>query len=90
VVDLLGRRPSGRLEARVVGGFDGNHGEFYGVDHDNGRPVKVRFTWNKVHGDHARWEQAFSCDGRTWETNWTADFARADTATTCEAERPRR
>jgi hypothetical protein len=24
------------------------------------------------------WEQAFSADGgETWETNWTADFARA-------------
>jgi hypothetical protein len=25
------------------------------------------------------WEQAFSADGRhSWETNWTADFTRAD------------
>src|SRR4029450_9845164 len=50
----------GRVEAPGVGGFDGNHGEFYGEDKDKGRAVKVRFTWNKVDHDHARWEQAFS------------------------------
>ncbi|HEU0179164.1 MAG TPA: hypothetical protein VFV58_33275 [Blastocatellia bacterium] len=81
---------SGKMEPPVVGGFDGNHGEFYGEDQDNGRPVKVRFTWNKLDRDHARWEQAFSYDNRTWETNWTADFVRADPATTCEAGRPKR
>src|SRR6185369_15610750 len=38
----------GKLETPVVGGFDGEHGEFYGEDVDGGRPVKVRYTWNKV------------------------------------------
>ncbi len=80
----------GTLDAPLVGGFEGNHGEFYGEDKDNGRPVKVRFIWNKIDRDHARWEQAFSYDDRSWETNWTADFQRADTAATCEAGRPRR
>jgi hypothetical protein len=32
---------TGRLEAPVVGGFDGDHGEFYGEDVEGGRPVKV-------------------------------------------------
>lgn len=33
----------------------------------------------------------FSPDhNRTWETNWTADFTRADTSKTCESGRPRR
>jgi hypothetical protein len=81
---------SGKLEAPVLGGFDGDHGEFYGEDVDNERPVKVRYTWNKLDRDHARWEQAFSYDDRTWETNWTADFTRANTATTCEGGRPKR
>jgi hypothetical protein len=81
---------SGKMEPPVVGGFDGNHGEFYGEDQDNGRPVKVRYMWNKLDRDHARWEQAFSYDNRTWETNWTADFARANPTTTCEAGRPKR
>ena len=40
--------------------------------------------------DHARWEQAFSYDDRTWETNWVADFERADASKTCENGRPRR
>ena len=80
----------GRLEPPVVGGFEGNHGEFYGEDEDNGRRVKVRFTWNKLDHDHARWEQAFSYDDRSWETNWIADFTRADAAKTCEAGRPKR
>ena len=81
---------SGKLDTPVVGGFDGDHGEFYGEDHDRGRPIKVRFAWNKLDRDHARWEQAFSYDNRTWETNWTAEFTRADTAKTCEAGRPKR
>jgi len=81
---------TGRMDTPVVGGFAGDHGEFYGEDLDGGRPVRVRFTWNKLDRDHARWEQAFSYDDRSWETNWTADFARADAATTCAAGRPRR
>lgn len=81
---------SGRLEAPVVGGFDGARGEFYGEDVDAGRKVKVRYSWVKLDRDHARWEQAFSYDDRTWETNWTADFTRADPAAVCEGGRPRR
>lgn len=81
---------SGRLEPPVVGGFDGALGEFYGQDSGAGRPVKVRYRWNKRDQDHARWEQAFSYDGRSWETNWTADFERADTQRNCRDGRPRR
>jgi hypothetical protein len=81
---------SGKMDAPVAGGFDGEHGEFYGEDQDDHRPVKVRYTWNELDRNHARWEQAFSYDNRTWETNWTADFVRADPATTCEAGRPKR
>jgi hypothetical protein len=80
---------TGTVDAPVHGGFDGNRGEFYGDDHDNGRDVLVRFTWVKVDHDHATWEQAFSYDGTTWEVNWTAAFTRADPATTCENGRPR-
>jgi hypothetical protein len=81
---------TGRMEPPVTGGFDGKRGEFYGQDRDGDRPVKVRYLWNKLDEDHARWEQAFSYDDRTWETNWTADFERADPATTCVAGRPKR
>lgn len=68
----------GKLGPPVVGGFHGNRGEFYGEDHDQGRPVKVRFIWIKLDHDHSRREQAFSYDDRTWETNWIADFVGAD------------
>jgi len=81
---------SGKLETPVVGGFQGKHGAFYGEDQDNGRAVKVRYTWDLRDHDHARWEQAFSYDNKSWETNWTADFVRADPATACQGGRPRR
>ncbi len=82
---------TGRLDPiPVVGGFQGNRGEFYARDEDNERPVKVRYIWDKIDHDHARWEQAFSYDDRTWETNWTADFTRADAVTTCANGRPKR
>jgi len=82
---------TGKLDpVPVVGGFEGSRGEFYNVDHDGTRPIKVRYIWTKVDADHARWEQAFSYDDRTWETNWTADFTRGDTATLCRNGQPKR
>lgn len=82
---------TGKLDpVPVVGGFEGNRGEFYAEDRDNGHPIKVRYSWKKVDLDHARWEQAFSYDDRTWETNWTADFTRADSASVCKNGRPKR
>lgn len=67
----------GVLEPPVHGGFDGERGEFYGDDTDEGRPVKVRFVWTRT-PDAPRWEQAFSIDGgRSWETNWIMQFRRA-------------
>jgi len=74
----------------VVGGFSGNRGEFYADDQENGRPIRVRYIWSKLDRDHARWEQAFSYDNVAWETNWTAEFTRADAAAMCEAGRPKR
>ena len=65
----------GRLFPPVHGGFDGERGEFYGEDEDDGRPVKVRFIWIRGQ-DTAHWEQAFSFDGKVWETNWTMDSRR--------------
>ncbi len=67
----------------AVGGFDGTRGEFYADDEDDGHPIKVRVTWTNLDRDHARWEQAFSYDNRTWETNWIADYTRADPAVIC-------
>jgi len=74
---------TGRPDPGTVGGFEGTRGEFYGDDEDNGRAVKVRVTWTASDRDHARWEQAFSFDKRTWETNWITDFTRGDSARLC-------
>jgi hypothetical protein len=68
----------------------GGRGEFYGEDKDGDKPVKVRFIWESLDRDHARWAQAFSYDDKTWETNWTGDFTRADPAKLCDQGRPRR
>jgi hypothetical protein len=84
---------TGKLgEPPMVGGFHGGKlGEFYAADHDaKGRPIKVRFLWKILDHDHARWEQAFSYDDRSWETNWTADFTRADRDKVCKDGLPRR
>jgi hypothetical protein len=81
----------GRLDpVPVMGGFEGPRGEFYAHDQVDGRPIKVRYLWLIQDANHARWEQAFSYDDRTWETNWTADFTRADPAIVCEHGRPKR
>ena len=67
----------GRLFPPVVGGFSGDRGEFYGTDIDEGRRVQVRFVWYRgVDSARPRWEQAFSLDGRSWETNWVMEFRR--------------
>jgi hypothetical protein len=68
---------TGAIDAGVVGGFAGDHGEFYGEDDDAGTPVKVRFHWDRLGPDTARWEQSFSYDGGPWEPNWVMDFTRA-------------
>ena len=68
---------SGEFDSPVRGRFDGDVGEFYGDDHHNGTPVRVRFLWQRISGERAEWEQAFSDDGgETWETNWTMSFVR--------------
>ena len=73
----------GKLESPLVGGFDGARGEFYGEDVENGRPIKVRYSGIKKDRDHARWEQAFSFDNQSWETNWTAEFIRTRPVKQC-------
>jgi len=67
----------GRLFPPVIGGFAGDRGEFYGEDTDEGRRIDVRFIWLRgFDTGRPRWEQAFSLDGRAWETNWVMEFSR--------------
>ena len=72
----------GRLSPPVTGGWNGDRGEFEGVDEDDGRPVRVRFLWERLGPDRARWSQDFApigTDGAPdgpWETNWIMEFSR--------------
>jgi hypothetical protein len=74
---------TGEFDPAYVGGFRGRRGEFYGDDDYNGRPIKVRVIWTNPDPDHARWEQSFSFDDKTWEVNWISDFTRGDPAAIC-------
>lgn len=66
-----------RMDVPVIGRFENGSGAFYADDVFEGKPIKVRFLWKNIEADSRRWEQAFSPDGgKTWETNWTADFFR--------------
>ena len=81
---------TGQMDAGVFGGFSGNAGYFYGPDMDRGRPIKVRQIWTEIDHDHARWEESWSYDDKTWVTNWIAEFTRTDPATACESGHPKR
>jgi hypothetical protein len=74
---LDGRYPSGPLEPPTKGRFADGVGTFYGQDMVDGKPVRVRFTWSDIAATSAHWQQGYSYDGgKTWETNWTAEFQR--------------
>ncbi len=69
------------LDTPMVGRFEQGHGEFYAQETFEGRPIFNRFIWTSSGVNSCRWEQAFSANGgRTWETNWTMDFTRRNTA----------
>jgi hypothetical protein len=72
----------GKVSPPVTGGWDGDIGRFAGADEDDGRPVHVRFLWERLGPDRARWSQDFALAGRDgaadgpWETNWVMEFSR--------------
>lgn len=73
------------FEPPVVGGFDGDVGNFYARFDLDGQPVLCRYRWTRIDADHARWDQAFSTDdGASWEKNWIMHFTR-DSARTAAA-----
>jgi hypothetical protein len=66
-----------RLDGGKVGSFDGDIGEFFAREVHGGKDVIVRFHWDKRNPNAPIWSAAFSADeGRTWEWNWYAHFAR--------------
>lgn len=60
----------------LVGRFEAGIGRFYQETRADDQTVYVRFTWDRIGRDEARWTQAFSEDGEAWEDNWVMDFAR--------------
>lgn len=70
-----GRAPG--LDPPMIGSFDGVVGSFHGADRLDGRAVKVRFLWDRITRQSARWQQAFAwADSDEWETNWIMEFGR--------------
>ena len=66
------------LETPVVGRFNGPKGSFFADDSLDGRPIRIRTTYEPLGDRTAVWTQAFSPDaGATWEVNWIMDFTRA-------------
>jgi hypothetical protein len=71
-------RTRGHLDVPMVGRFEGTRGVFFSDDVVTGVKVGVRFVWEHLPDDSARWEQAFSRDGgQTWDTNWVMTCTRA-------------
>jgi hypothetical protein len=62
----------------LVGKFENGEGLFYQVvELQDGQPLHVRFTWDEIMEESARWQQAFSFDGwMNWDTNWVMEFTR--------------
>ena len=74
---LDGRSPA-NIGPPLRGKFAHGTGTLLGDDQHDGRPIKVRSQWSRIDSGSARWEQAASVDGgKSWETNWVADFTRA-------------
>ena len=74
-------RSDGQLGAPMIGGFTGDRGEFYNQEMLGNRSIYVRFIFSGVSPGTRKFriEQAFSADGgKSWETNWIADFAKVD------------
>jgi hypothetical protein len=69
----------GQLGPAMVGGFNGDRGEFYNQEMLGNRSIYVRFIFSGISTRTFRIEQAFSADGgKSWETNWIADFTKVD------------
>ena len=67
-----------QLDEPVKGRFDGPIGTFEAEDSFAGRPIRVRFIWDRTDPQALVWSQAFSADaGATWEVNWTMHFTPA-------------
>ena len=63
----------------VIGAFKDGRIEGYSHEPWEGKYIFRRVVWSEITATSFHWEQAFSADGgKTWETNWIADFVRSD------------
>jgi hypothetical protein len=62
----------------IIDHFEGGAGLFYeSTELPDGQPLQIRFTWDEITADSARWQQAFSFDGgKNWDTNWIMEITR--------------
>lgn len=66
-----------RLDPPLEGRFDNGVGHFTGRDDLRGRPIDVRFVWDQITHDHARWTQSFAwAESTQWEPNYVMEFRR--------------
>ena len=65
------------LQPPLIGAFENGIGTFFADDTFHGQAIRVRFIWDAITDNSARWEQAFSIDhGAQWEVNWVMRFTR--------------
>ena len=70
---------TGVLEMPMIGKFENGRGEFFAHEVYENKHVYSRFIWSEITKNSCHWEQAFSSDGgKTWETNWIAEFTRLE------------
>lgn len=68
---------TGRLDPPLEGSFVDGVGTFLGTDVLDGQPIDVRFVWDEIGPEQARWTQAFAPAGSAeWEVNWVMRWRR--------------
>lgn len=62
---------------QTAGSFESGVGIFYGEEEFNGKTVRLKFTWKKLDGNKAYWDQAYYDEKNDdWEINWIMIFDR--------------
>jgi hypothetical protein len=75
---LDGRYPAGPLDPPVQGTFENGVASTYSEFDKDGKKAIARLKWLDITATSFRFEQSSSADGgKTWETNWMMEFARA-------------